>query len=389
MKNEPVKGSDSRIPMLIFVAVFGVLMASSGMAQAIDQVVQKDGSTVKGTVTSLSLSSVSIKKSDGSTQTIDQSKVDRIIYGDTTPALGEARRALSEKRYKVAIQQGKRALQQVDSGQLRSLHRPRAVDFVTTAYFKQGAFQKAIDLIKEQRAKGVDHPRFYSIARTMVLSTVYSIRQRGAEEFDRVIKTVSRWKRRASKYNATDHLKARLKLLGAEAREEFGEYEKAKAKYDAIRDSDFEEIARLATSGYFRCMVRSGENIGGAVENFERLLDGPFEGDPLIRSGYLNAKGEQYKKKWKDQKDSPALLRKALFSFLKASVLTSTKPSDPTIQKRQSVLNAARTYEALAENGPKKGQSFFNKQARNTYRELTEVYPRTPESIQAKKHISN
>ncbi len=391
MKTETGKSAGRLIAGIVLALILGLGMTGVTTAQAIDQVLKTDNSTVRGTIKSVSLSQVKVQTPGGGVRTVSQSNVERMVFGDTTPELGEARRALSENRYDVAIQQGRRALEQVDNGQLRSFHRPGVVDIIATALFQQGNFDKAVDLIREQFSKGANHPRFYPLARTLVLSTVYAARQKGADssDYEQVISVMSEMKRNASEYGGSDRLKARMNLLGAEAREEFGKFEPARSNYNDLRDSDVDRIARLATSGYHRCSVRMGEGLKATIQAYERLLDGPYRNDPLIRSGYLNAKGAQLQSSWKDNRNKISLLRDALFSFLKASVLIPTDPADPTIQKRQSILNAAETYSRLAKNGPKNASSFFSEQAKKTVRELVENYPRTPESVHAKKQIRN
>ncbi len=377
----------AQVVLLLFV-----LTPVSLVAQGQDQVVLKDDSSHRGTVVKETVSKIVLKGKEGARNEYNVENVKQVVYADMSKQLSEARRALQENSLNEAIDNGQRALRQVEAGSLRkALHLPKALYYLGHAHFLKGNFDQARSHLERYFQDVPNSRNYYKAARVLLLSRVYKyIRDRSSEDDDRGDKVYSEVRNRLStlrdqarEFDANQQLMDRLRLLGAMVREEIGRPRAAETLYNEMEDSDVDSVARAASVGGARCLVRVGE-FDNAIDQLEDLSE-DHEGDRFISAALLNARGSKRLSEWKkgDQK-SPDKLRGALMKFVRVGAVHFPGPRDPSIEHRQALKKAAECYRLLAKHADE-GTSYYNNQALKTYNELIDVFPSTPESIHAKK----
>lgn len=375
------------------IACLLITTSSMAQAQASDQIIQSDGETINGEIQDVSLSAVEITiRGTGRNETIQWSNIHQVLYDDMTTTYGNARQALEQGNHTEAVRQAQQARNELENDQIRSFHLPN-IDYIEArGHFLDGNFGETIQILQETLNREPDHPRLLDISRTYVMGRCFqSLTEHGSQssEHDNLVEElteeVDEYISMAEGFGASSSTLARFTLLKAELREVLGFPRRAESLYNSneIMNSEDRSVRLQGIVGRARSLSAVG-NYQDALQHLEEYQE-EFSNSSYLQASLLNTRAAEQVSEAREE-GSLSGLRDALLDYIRAQNLNYPENGAPLHEHRRSLLGSARTYQKLAENvDTEERTSYFVNQAEKTLGELVDLYPSTPESLEAQR----
>jgi hypothetical protein len=373
-----------------------LLCAGSVVAQQTDVVELQDGSTRSGVVQGYSVSQYVFKTNQGNVQ-VPRERVINIRYWDVTKPLGRLEKAFQNRRYERAAQFGETVRQQIDNGDLRTIHLPRVLYFLATSHFRQGNLDRAVELAKE----GLQEPGhlwFDRLVRIRLLGRTFQVYNPEEEVTGDAYESISELGNELitvakENTNASEETVDYIRLLRLQALEELGEGKLpiTRVRYENMQELSDPVLEQRRFLGQRRSLIRQRKNLQQVVNDFEeRLQQDNGTGSTVLQSGKAFAEGVQQFQQWLEQEDDSGLAQGAISSLVSSQVIYDTGSERYTIQHRQTLLHTMELYQEIAKRSSNESRkTFFSTQAQNVHDELVARYPGSPEARKASTFIEN